>query len=153
MCTRFASSFRSCRVVAGDRARRGVSSQHSERGSVTGFVVCSVMMLVACAGLAFDGGRMISAYVQASDVAENASRAGSQVVVGIRAGNPRLNTVRARQQAMQFLASTGFTGVVRTDAQHVEVEVTRVVQMRILGLFGVGDKVIRVTRTSSPFVG
>jgi hypothetical protein len=111
------------------------------------------MMLIACAGLAFDGGRMISAYVQASDVAENASRAGSQVVVGIRAGNPRLSTVRARQQAMQFLASAGLTGIVRADAQQVEVEVTRVVHMHILGLFGVGDKVIHVKRTSSPFVG
>lgn len=125
----------------------------SDRGSVTGFVVCSVTMLVACAGLAFDGGRVISAYVRASDVAANAARAGSQIVVGIRAGNPHLNTVGARTQAEKFLVNAGMTGVVRADSDQVEVRVEEVVPMRILGLFGVGQKVVRVTRTAAPFQG
>lgn len=125
----------------------------NERGSISGFVVCSVAMLVACAGLAFDGGRMVAAYVRASDIAENAARAGSQVVVGIREGNPRLNTTRARQQARQFLVIAGATGTVTVDMRRVDVVVTRVVRMQILGIFGVGDKTVRVRRSAAPFVG
>lgn len=132
-----------------DRSR-GVNSS---RGSVTGFVVCTVAMLVACAGLAFDGGRVIAAYVHAVDVAEGASRAGSQVVVGVRAGNPRLSTSSARRQAQAFLASAGMSGTVHVDAAHVEVVVSETVRMKILGFFGVASKVVRVTRTAAPFAG
>lgn len=123
-----------------------------DRGSVTGFLVCSVAMLIACAGLAFDGGRIVAEYVRASDVAANAARAGTQVVVGIRSGNPKINIVGARKQAHQFLSSAGFTGTILVDTRHVEVRVSRVVRMRILSLFGVADKVVAVTRTAAPFM-
>lgn len=136
-----------------NQRRRSCPRQAQSRGSVTGFVVCSIAMLIACAGLAFDGGRMIAAYVRASDIAENAARAGSQVVVGIRAGNPQLNITRARQQAQRFLSSAGATGTVRVETRRVEVRVTSSVHMKILGLFGVGDKVVSVSRSASPFMG
>ena len=46
---------------------------NSERGSISGFVVVLSMTFVACAGLAFDGGRMIAARAEATDAAENAA--------------------------------------------------------------------------------
>lgn len=147
MCSRIASQSSSRRV----RAPR--AGGDNSRGSVTGFVVCSVAMLIACAGIAFDGGRYVAAYVHASDLAANAARAGTQVVVGIRAGNPQINTAGAREQAQRFLASAGATGTIRVDTEQVEVRVTTVVRMKILAVFGVADKVVTVTRTASPFMG
>ena len=34
-----------------------------DRGSISGFVVVLTMTFIACAGLAFDGGRMITARI------------------------------------------------------------------------------------------
>ena len=80
------------------------SFSHNERGSISGFVVVLSMTFVACAGLAFDGGRMIAARVEATDAAENAARAGAQHVTSLRSGNPSIDRPTAVVSANRFLA-------------------------------------------------
>ena len=58
-------------------------------GSITAVVVSMTIALIACAGLAFDGGRLLGARLDAADHAENAARAGAQHVTAIREGRWR----------------------------------------------------------------
>ena len=61
------------------------------RGSLSAIVVCLVMATMSLAGLAYDGGRVVSTYMEMSDAAQNAARLGGQQIVGIREGNPRID--------------------------------------------------------------
>ena len=67
-----------------------------ERGTVSTFVVALTFACLLSAGLVLDGGRIVAARLEAADVAGNAARAGAQQVIGLRAGEPRLDLVRAR---------------------------------------------------------
>ena len=53
--------------------RQDNSHSSGDRGSLSAFVACLVTMFIALAGLTFDGGRVISKYVEISDVAANAT--------------------------------------------------------------------------------
>jgi len=78
---------------------------NDDRGSVTAFIVGLVMTFIACAGLAVDGGRLVTAKVRASDRAENAARLGAQAVTGIRLGVPIVEERRAVRIASDFARS------------------------------------------------
>jgi len=58
----------------------------TQRGSISALVVCLVISAIAVVGISYDGGRVVSSYVELSDVAQNAARIGAQHVVGIREG-------------------------------------------------------------------
>lgn len=118
------------------------------RGSISAFVVCSVLGLVSLAGLAFDGGRVVSAYVDISDAAQNAARMGDQFLVGIRDGRPRVDVTVGTGAVRSFLASRRLTGEVSVRGRAITVTVSQRVPMRILSLFGVTSRVITVSRTS-----
>ena len=122
-----------------------------EHGSISGFVVILTMTFVACAGLAIDGGRMLTMRTQLADSAENAARAGAQEVTSLRSGNPELNVVAATQVAEEYLSNFKISGVVNADLNQVTVTTNAKVQMTLLGLFGVNNKYITVTRTAQPF--
>ena len=44
------------------------------RGSLSAMVVCLLMATMSLAGLAYDGGRVVSTYMEMSDAAQNAAR-------------------------------------------------------------------------------
>ena len=70
-----------------------------ERGSVTVFVVIFTIALVFVAGLVFDGGQILAARREASNVAESAARAGAQAIDEgelRRSGQIRLDPLNAR---------------------------------------------------------
>ena len=48
-------------------------STRCERGSISGFVVILSMTFVACAGLAFDGGRIVAARAEAAAATESST--------------------------------------------------------------------------------
>ena len=124
-----------------------------EIGSISGFVMVLSMTFVACAGLAFDGGRMIAARVEATDAAENAARAGAQQVTSLRSGSPRIDENSAITAAQQFLESIGITGAATADENSVTVTTNIKVPMTLLGLFGVRDKSVSSVRSAQPFTG
>jgi hypothetical protein len=121
-----------------------------ELGSISGFVMVLTMTFVACAGLAFDGGRMIAARAEATDAAENAARAGAQQVTSLRSGSPRIDEKSAITAAHQFLKSIGITGAATADENSVTVTTNIKVPMTLLGLFGVRDKSVSAVRSAQP---
>ena len=128
-------------------------SNRYEIGSISGFVMVLSMTFVACAGLAFDGGRMIAARAEASDAAENAARAGAQQVTSLRSGSPSIDENSAITAAHQFLESIGITGTANADDNSVTVTTSIKVPMTLLGLFGVRDKSVSAVRSAQPFTG
>lgn len=122
-----------------------------ERGSISGFVVVLTMTFVACAGLAFDGGRMIALRTELADGAENAARAGAQEVKSLRSGDPTLDIATATRTAEEYLSRFDLSGVVNADTEKISVTVRAEIQMTLLGLFGFNSKSLSVTRIAQPF--
>jgi len=121
-----------------------------ELGSISGFVMVLSMTFVVCAGLAFDGGRMIAARVEATDAAENAARAGAQQITSLRSGSPSIDRNSAVTSAHQFLESIGVTGTATANEDSVTVTTNIKVPMTLLGLFGVRDKSVSAVRSAQP---
>lgn len=118
------------------------------RGSISGLVVSLFMGGVALVGLSFDGGASIATYMRISDVAQNAARLGAQQVVGIRDGNPHIDSQSASDlidrytNNFQIISTREFHGTAVT--VHVETKQP----MKILGIFGIGSRTIRASRTA-----
>ena len=110
-------------------------------------MVCVVMATMSLAGLAYDGGRVVSMYMEMSDTAQNAARLGGQQLVGIRSGHPRIDEDLATSAMRAYLVARGLTGKFDVQGAKATVEVSQKVQMRILGIIGIGDRTIRVIRT------
>jgi len=125
----------------------------SSRGSVSAFVVCLFLGMVALVGLAYDGGRVSSRYGELSDLAANAARIGAQQVTGIRAGEPRIDPEGARAAAARFLARRNLPSRIVVQGDRITVSVRTVVPMRILSLLGVTKRSISVTRSAELVAG
>lgn len=116
--------------------------KHGERGTITVFVSVFMIALVVVAGLVIDGGSMLAARREASNVAESAARAGSQALDedAARAGEGvRLDPASARRRAEDYLAAAGYRGTVSIVGQSVLVEVTIDKHLFILGVVGLAD--------------
>ena len=125
----------------------------TERGSITAFVAVLAITFIDCAGLAVDGGRLVAARVQLADHAENAARAGAQEVTSLRSGEPDIDASEARSTAAAYLRSWGVSGEVSATTEEVTVSVRRVVPMSILGLFGVGSRMVSAQRSAKAVTG
>ncbi len=123
---------------------------HGDSGSITAFVVMLAMTFVACAGLAVDGGRMVAAKVQLADEAENAARAGTQEITALRTGDPKVDPEKAILAAQDFMNRHHIRGQVSATSIEVTVTTSRVVPMTLLGLFGVGSRLISAQRSAQP---
>lgn len=121
-----------------------------EPGSVSAFVVGLILIFIACAGLAVDGGRVITAKVRVSDQAENAARVGAQAVTDIRLGVPTVDRPSAIRLVRRFLASSGAKGSVSANRIEVCVTVEESVHTTLLALIGVGDRHVGTERCARP---
>lgn len=122
---------------------------NDETGSITAFVAVVAIALVMVAGMAYDGGQVISAHNAARNDAEQAARAGAQQIdlTHLRKTNePRLDTAKAESAALDYLAQSGATGTVAVADASVTVTVTRVQPLRILPG---SDRTITVTETAT----
>ena len=117
------------------------------QGSLSAMMACLVMATMSLAGLAYDGGRVVSMYMEMSDTAQNAARLGGQQLVGIRSGHPRIDEDLATSAMRVYLKARGLTGKFDVQGTKATVEVFQKVPMRILGIIGIGDRTIRVKRT------
>lgn len=112
-------------------------SVRSDRGVVTGFVAIMATGLLFVTGLVYDGGQMINTYLEASDLAGNAARAGAQATSPAelyRSGTVRLDPDEAQERAAAFLVQAGHAGAgtVSVDGNRVTVTVTLEASARIL---------------------
>jgi Flp pilus assembly protein TadG len=128
---------------------RGSDTLTRERGSVTAFVVVMSFALVVCAGLVFDGGRMVMERHETADLAENAARFGAQEIISDRGGR-HLDPARAAAAARRFLRSQGAVGSVSVSGQNVVVSVTGTVNTSMLKLVGIGSRSVTVRRSAAP---
>ena len=117
-------------------------------GTVSSFVAVLAIALVAVAGLAFDGGAIITAHAEARDVAQAAARAGAQQLDpgAVHAGTTDLDPAAAHEAATAFLDAAGASGTVTVDGPQVHVTVTTTQPMRILP---VADRTITATGSST----
>lgn len=120
----------------------------SSRGSISAFVVCLVSACVPCLALVVDGGRVVVAYAEIADHSQNAARIAAQNVIGIRAGDPRVDTREGVRDARSYMADVGLPATVTVEGQTVRVTVDQVVRLPMLALIGVGTTRVRVTRSA-----
>ena len=81
--------------------------RNNERGSASILVAALGLALLMATGLAVDGGRKLGALSEARNVADNAARAGAQMVDANEyrsTGVPALDPVAASQRANAFLS-------------------------------------------------
>ena len=125
-----------------------------DRGSVTAFVVVMTVALVMCAGLVFDGGRMVAARVVAADQAENAARVAAQQTSDSRNGvDVALDPDAAWRAGNDYLAAHGLSGSVGVAGATVTVTVTSTTQMTMLSVIGVPPRTITVSRSAEAVTG
>ena len=100
---------------------------NDETGSISAFMAVVAIALVMVAGMAYDGGQVISAHNAARNDAEQAARAGAQQIdlTHLRKTNePRLDSAKAESAALDYLAQTGSTGTVAVTDASVTVTVS-----------------------------
>jgi hypothetical protein len=123
-------------------------SRHQQRGSFSAFMVIMIVSLVALSGLVFDGGRIIGAYLEMSDDAQNTARIGTQNIVSIRAGEPEIDPAQAHQDMSNYLQQQGHDATVYVTKESITVEIRKYVSMRVLNMFGISGRTISVRRTA-----
>jgi hypothetical protein len=124
--------------------------KREDPGSVSALVVGLVVSFIACAGLAVDGGRVVSARIRVADNAENAARVGAQAVTNIRTGVPKVDGPSATKLARKFLDKVAVTGDVHANQFEVCVVVREWVEMSLLSLVGVEGRVMSAERCARP---
>jgi Flp pilus assembly protein TadG len=114
----------------------------AERGSATIFVVGFAVVLFAGAGLAIDGGRAINARDKATDVAEQAARAGADQLdlVALRRDTTMiLDQGAARVQADSFVTTAGYAPTTTVAATSVTVRASATYKTALLGIIGINS--------------
>jgi len=127
-----------------------------DTGAATVWMVFATLIVLAVAGLVFDGGALITAKQRAVNDAEEAARAGAQAIdvnSVLNSTGPQLDQAAAVAHAQAFLAATGATGTVTADADSVTVTVTRTQPMTFLQTLGLGDRTLTGTATARPRQG
>jgi uncharacterized protein YbjT (DUF2867 family) len=120
---------------------------------MTAFVAIIAIALVMVAGMAYDGGGIISAQGQTRSNAAKAARAGAQEVdiTSLRStGKTVLDPARAKQSALAYLAQAGAAGTVTVDGPNITVTVTMNQPMHILP---VPDRTVVATETATALHG
>ncbi len=131
--------------------------EQAESGFVSLYVVVITVGLLAMAGLVIDGGNALAAREQATDAAQQASRAGADALSpdSLR-GNPNGLTATpaaAQAAANRVLETAGVTGTVSVNGNNVTVTVVVHKNTTILSAFGVGPIKGKATATATALHG
>jgi hypothetical protein len=126
-----------------------------DRGSVLPFTATVVAALVACSGLAVDGGRILAARREAAGIAASAARRGSQELAWADAvtGRATIDPTRATAAARSAISQAGAAGSASATPVQISVTVSIDQPTVILGWFGIGPRTVTATRVAAPFVG
>jgi Flp pilus assembly protein TadG len=147
-------------VIARIRAARA-GGDDRDRGAATIFVIGFSVMLLVVAGLVVDGGLAINARANASDIAEQAARAGARQIDEGRlreSGEVTIDQAAAREQAGTFLnqalKGNGSTSISFPSGDEVQVTIqNRRVETALLGLIGIDQFTINTNATARAAVG
>jgi Flp pilus assembly protein TadG len=141
------------------RPRRvGTAGGPNDGGAITILVLLLTPMLLALAGLVWDGGLAINARQQAADLAEQAARAGADQLdldAARSAGGDRIDIARASAAACHYLqvaAPSVGCEATATDEQ-VSVRVTTTTTTALLGLIGLHSLTTHGHATARPVEG
>jgi hypothetical protein len=126
-----------------------------DRGSILPFTATIVAALVACSGLAVDGGRILAARREAAGIAAAAARRGSQELAWADAvtGRATIDAPRAIAAARSAVSQAGAAGTASATPDRVTVTVRIEEPTVILGWFGIGPRTVTATRVAAPFAG
>jgi Flp pilus assembly protein TadG len=109
--------------------RRRLADRLDDRGVVSTYVAILATALLFVTGLVVDGGGKIATYIEASNLASSAARAGAQAVDQAElydTGDVVIDPAEAEELANAYLAAADHpgTGVVEVDGNTVTVTVT-----------------------------
>lgn len=130
--------------------RPGRRRARDERGvAAVWTLIITTTAFVALLGLVGGGGELINEKVEAKRAAEQAARAGADVLsaAAVRSGTDHVDPAAAITRAQRVLERAGWTGTVRIQGSRVVVTATGTRTPRFLGLLGVSA--IRVSETGS----
>ena len=144
--------------VAGRRRRTGPGEDGTDRGSVTGYLLGTVIALFALAGLVLDGGAALAAHGRAADTAQQAARAGADALdqASLRSSTPAgftANPAAARSAADRVLTAAGVTGEVSVTGSAVTVTARATRPAVILSMLGITEVGGTATATAIPLHG
>lgn len=130
-------------------------ASHGETGTVTAFVACLTVALLAMAGLVVDGGNTLAARRRLFNEANAAARAGAQAAdeQSLRRGTVRLNAAAARTRALDHLRRSGLTGTVEVTNDTVTVKTTATQPVTVLGIIGIGPLTVHASGTARALRG
>jgi len=123
--------------------------RRSDRGSVTAFVVILATGLVMVAGMAYDGGAVLTAHATVRSHAAKAARTAAQEIDldTLRStGRVELDPAAAETAGHAYLAAVGATGTVDVEGDTATVTVSVVQPMHILPL---PDRTVIATEAAS----
>jgi Flp pilus assembly protein TadG len=133
-----------CRLARGDR------------GSATAFGLFLIVVVLVLAGAMIEGGNAMSARGHATDVAQQAARAGADkldLAVLRNDGLVRIDPAAAQSGATAFLAQVGETGTVTATPTQVFVAVTVTRPGILVPILGIKTLTVRATATAAPITG
>lgn len=129
-----------------------MARRRTECGAATVFVLGMSLILLACAGLVWDGGHAINERMTLADAAEQGARAGADQIdeVVLREQNiVTLDPGTAEAAAIGYLTDLGYTNIsVDVGGDQVEVTITDTVSTNLLGLIGFSQFDIEASATA-----
>jgi hypothetical protein len=129
--------------------------RHGERGIVSLVVIVMGLALLLTVGLAYDGGRMLAAKVEAANEAAEAARAGAQAISVSDRDSPiaNLDPAAAGDAAQAYLAATGHQGTVYVSGDQITVTVTFDEPLAILAVAGINQARVTEAATATATAG
>lgn len=145
-------------IDSGRRPHRAPDDGARDGGAVSVLVLLLTPMLLALAGLVWDGGLAISARQQAADLAEQAARAGADQLdldAARASGSNLIDTARARAAACRYVqvAAPGVGCQATATGQQVTVQVATTTSTALLGLIGLPTLTSHGHATARPVQG
>lgn len=133
-------------------------TQPPDRGSVSAWLLGTVVALLVLAGLVLDGGSALAARGRAADTAAQAARAGADALdqASLRSSTPAgftANPAAARAAADRVLTAAGVTGRVEVTGSTVTVTARAAAPAVILTIVGIGEVGGQATATAIPLHG
>jgi Flp pilus assembly protein TadG len=127
-----------------------------DRGSATVFGLFLIVVVLVLAGAMIEGGNAMSARGHATDVAQQAARAGADKLdlAALREhGLVRIDPAAAQAAASAFLAQGGETGTVTATPAQVSVTVTVTRPGILVPILGINTLTVHATATAAPVTG
>lgn len=125
-------------------------------GSVSLWVVLSMVAFIIVLGLGIDGGGQVAAHQQAQQVAASAARAGTGAAGTSDNANPDPSTIdrfRAVAAAQGYLTAAGYTGTATFNNGQVTVTIDHDYDTVFLTYIGIGQLPANATATSELIEG